>query len=82
MLTRNGRVYPNDTALIELRPGKKIRTAITWREFDERANKFANALMDKGVMKGDRVIHWMMNSIDWLVAYFGIIRTGIWNVLP
>ncbi|MBA7652906.1 Long-chain-fatty-acid--CoA ligase [subsurface metagenome] len=80
MLTRNGRVYPNDTALIELRPGKKIRTAITWREFDERANKFANALMDKGVMKGDRVIHWMMNSIDWLVAYFGIIRTGAWAV--
>jgi len=30
--------------------------------------------------KGDRVIHWMMNSINWLVAYFGIVRTGAWAV--
>ena len=22
----------------------------------------------------------MMNSIDWLIAYFGIIRTGAWAV--
>jgi len=80
MLARNGRVYPNEIALIELRPSKKIRTSITWRGFDERANRCANALMDRGVRKGDRVIHWMMNSIDWLVAYFGIIRTGAWAV--
>ncbi|MFC2020767.1 class I adenylate-forming enzyme family protein [Chloroflexota bacterium] len=80
MLARNGRVFSYNTALIELRPSKKTRTAITWGEFDERANKFANALMDRGVKKGDRVIHWMMNSIDWLVTYFGIIRTGAWAV--
>ena len=79
MLARNGRVYPSETALIELRPGRKIRKSITWREFDERANKFANALMGRGVRKGDRVIHWMMNSLDWLIAYFGIIRTGAWE---
>jgi acyl-coenzyme A synthetase/AMP-(fatty) acid ligase len=36
----------------------------------------ANALIDRGVRKGDKVIHWMMNSINWLEAYFGIIRTG------
>ncbi len=80
MLARNGRVYPSEVALIELRPGKQARTAITWREFDQRANKFANALRDRGVNKGDRVLHWMMNSLDWLVAYFGIIRTGAWAV--
>ena len=25
-------------------------------------------------------MHLMMNSIDWLVAYFGIVRTGAWVV--
>jgi len=80
MLARNARMYPNDGALIELKPSKKIRKEITWKEFDERVNKIANALIDRGVSKGDKVIHLMMNSINWLEAYFGIIRTGAWAV--
>jgi acyl-CoA synthetase (AMP-forming)/AMP-acid ligase II len=80
MLARNARMYPNDSALIELRPSCKLRKEVTWREFDERANRVANALIERGVGKGDRVIHLMMNSINWLEAYFGIIRTGAWAV--
>ena len=80
MLSRNARMYPEDSALIELKPSKKIKKEITWREFDERANRIANALMDRGVGKDDKVIHLMMNSINWLEAYFGIIRTGAWAV--
>ena len=80
MLARNARMYPEDSALIELKPSKKIRKEITWREFDERANRIANALIDRGVGKGNKVIHLMMNSINWLEAYFGIIRTGAWAV--
>jgi len=80
MLTRNAMVYSNDTALVELKPSEKIRKEISWKEFDERANRVANALIDKGIRKGDKVIHWMMNSINWLEAYFGIIRTGAWAV--
>ena len=80
MLALNARMYPNETALIELRPSQKMRKEITWREFDEQANRVANALAERGVGKGDKVIHLMMNSIDWLEAYFGIIRTGAWAV--
>lgn len=80
MLSRNARMYPDDTALIELNPDEKLRSEITWREFDQRANRVANALLDMGIRKGDRVIHLMMNSIAWLEAYFGIIRTGAWSV--
>ncbi len=69
-----------DTALVELTPSKNFRKEITWKEFDERANKVANALMARGVRKGDKVLHLMMNSINWLEAYFGIIRTGAWAV--
>lgn len=80
MLARNARMYPDDNALIELRPSKNIRNVISWKEFDERANRIANALVARGIGKGDKVIHWMMNSINWLEAYFGIIRTGAWAV--
>ena len=80
MVARNRRMYPNDTALIELKPSQRIRKEITWKEFDERVNRIANALIERGIKKGDRVIHWMMNSINWLEAYFGIIRTGAWAV--
>jgi acyl-CoA synthetase (AMP-forming)/AMP-acid ligase II len=80
MLARNARLYPNDVALIERIPAEKKRTEITWKQFDEKVNRFANVLIHKGIKKGDKVIHLMMNSIDWLIAYFGIVRTGAWAV--
>jgi len=80
MLTTNARMYPDDTALVELIPSQKLRREITWREFDQTANKVANTLIERGVRKGDKVIHLMRNSITWLEVYFGIIRTGAWAV--
>ena len=80
MLAKNARLYPEDTALIELKAGINYRHEINWREFDDRANKIANALYNIGIRKGDKVVHLMTNSIDWLIAYFGIIRTGAWVV--
>jgi acyl-CoA synthetase (AMP-forming)/AMP-acid ligase II len=80
MLTRNARMYPEKTALIERTPAENKRQTITWREFDQQANRFSQILKDKGIKKGDKVMHLMTNSIDWLVAYFGIVRTGAWVV--
>ncbi len=80
MLARNARMYPDDCALVELKPSQDFRREITWKEFDDKANQVANALLDMEVTKGDKVIHWMMNSIDWLIVYFGILRSGAWVV--
>ena len=80
MLARNARMYPDDSALVELKPSLNYRREITWRQMDDEANRVANALIDTGVKKGDRVTHWMMNSIDWLIVYFGILRSGAWVV--
>jgi acyl-CoA synthetase (AMP-forming)/AMP-acid ligase II len=80
MLARNARMYPDKIALVERIPAEKKRLTITWREFDERANKFSQVLRAKGIKKGDKVMHLMNNSIDWLVVYFGIVRTGAWVV--
>jgi acyl-CoA synthetase (AMP-forming)/AMP-acid ligase II len=76
ILARNARLYPDSTALVEITPSKNLRKTITWKEFNDRANKVANALLERGIKKGDVVMHLMMNSICWLEAYFGILKTG------
>lgn len=76
ILARNARLYPDKIALTEITPSQNRRREITWREFNDRANRVANALITRGIKKGDVVIHLMMNSINWLEAYFGILKTG------
>jgi acyl-CoA synthetase (AMP-forming)/AMP-acid ligase II len=80
ILARNARMYGDEVALTERDGATKTKRAITWKEFDDAANKVANALMAKGIKKGDKVIHLMMNCLEWLPAYFGILRTGAWAV--
>ncbi|MDX9786041.1 MAG: AMP-binding protein [Desulfobacterales bacterium] len=80
ILARNARLYGKDVALIEREPAKNIRREISWREFDDQANRVAQALTRRGIKKGDRVVHLMMNSLEWLPIYFGILRTGAWAV--
>jgi acyl-CoA synthetase (AMP-forming)/AMP-acid ligase II len=76
MLARNARLTPNAIALVEITPSKNHRRTITWKEFDDNANRFANALIARGIKKGEVVMHLMMNSAQWLEAYFGILKTG------
>lgn len=76
MLSRNARMYPEEISLIERDPANGRRKEITWLEFDNLANRFANALLARGVKKGDKVVLLMMNCLEWLPIYFGILRTG------
>ncbi|MBW1720586.1 MAG: AMP-binding protein [Deltaproteobacteria bacterium] len=80
ILARNARMYGDETALIEREPAVGGRRAITWKEFDETANRVAGALMAGGVRKGDKVGLLMTNCLEWLPIYFGILRTGAWAV--
>lgn len=63
-------------ALIETAGTEKSRSEITWNEFDKAANRFANLLLCRGIKKGDKVAILLMNSIEWLPIYFGILKTG------
>ena len=62
--------------LIEPIPSAEFRREITWREFDEQANKVANLLLKKGIKKGDQVAILLMNCLEWLPIYFGILKSG------
>ncbi|MCR4787113.1 MAG: acyl--CoA ligase [Lachnospiraceae bacterium] len=62
--------------LVEPNPMHSYRREITWQVFDEKANRFANLLLKRGVKKGNKVAILLMNCIEWLPIYFGILKTG------
>ncbi|MBQ4381738.1 MAG: acyl--CoA ligase, partial [Oscillospiraceae bacterium] len=63
-------------SLIEASRGGAFRKTLTWGEFDVRANRFANLLLTRGIGKGDKVAILLMNCIEWLPVYFGILKAG------
>ena len=62
--------------LIETNPKEHYRKEITWKEFDDKANRFANYLIQNNINKGKKVAILLMNCIEWLPIYFGILKTG------
>jgi acyl-CoA synthetase (AMP-forming)/AMP-acid ligase II len=62
--------------LIENNPAGEYRRDMTWRVFDEKANRIANLLIKRGIKKGDKVAILLMNCLEWLPIYFGILKAG------
>ena len=62
--------------LIQPTTDEPYRREITWNVFNEKANRFANMLLSRGVKKGDKVAILMYNCLEWLPIYFGILKTG------
>ena len=75
-ITEVRRVTWKEYELIEPNPLSHYRREITWKVFDEKANRFANLLLERGVRKGDKVGILLMNCLEWLPIYFGILKTG------
>lgn len=73
---RDNAVTWRDYELIESSNAGVYRREMTWKEFDVKANRFANLLITRGVKKGDKVAILLMNCLEWLPIYFGILKTG------
>ena len=76
-------VFNLATTLIESaheNPGKFVcRTAdrdVSYAELDDQSGRFAAALLDKGVERGDRVAVQLPNVPEFLVAYYGTLKAG------
>ena len=65
-----------ESALVETPHKYRYRKELTWREFDEKANQLANLLTVRGVKRGDKVGILLMNCIEWLPIYFGVLKSG------
>ncbi len=74
---RDAAVTWRDFSLIEnARPDAPYRREMTWRDFDRRANRFANLLLSRGLRRGTKVGILLMNCLEWLPLYFGVLKAG------
>ena len=69
-LARTARELPDKTALIF------VDSKITYRQLNDMANRFANALIDMGVKPGDKVAMLMPNMPQLAAAVYGAWRAG------
>ena len=65
-----------ESELVETIPDKTFRAEMTWKAFDEKANRFANFLLSRGYKKGDKIAILLMNCLEWLPIYFGVLKAG------
>ena len=71
-LAKRAELDPDVEAFVGVESGLRL----TYREFNERACRTANALVDLGVGKGDRVALLMMNGAEYIESFFAIARIG------
>jgi fatty-acyl-CoA synthase len=69
-LRRAVRLYPNREAVV----CGDVRE--TYAQFQERANRLANALTDLGVQKGDRVVLLAPNCHRFMECFYGVTAIG------
>ena len=63
-------------SLMQSTGGGSYRREMSWSDFDQRANRFANLLLTRGIEKGQKVAILLMNCLEWLPVYFGILKAG------
>ena len=74
---RDRAVTWREFSLIERsRPDEPYRREMSWGQFDKKANRFANLLLSRGVKRGTKVGILLMNCLEWLPIYFGILKAG------
>jgi len=62
--------YPDKAAVVYL------GETFTYRRLKDLSERFASGLAARGVAKGDRVMVYIPNSIQWVIAFLGIQRSG------
>ena len=75
-LENNKNLTWREFSLTQETAAEYYRREITWGEFNARSNRFANLLLSRGIKKGEKVAILLMNCLEWLPIYFGILRAG------
>lgn len=62
--------FPDKVALIH----EDVRA--TYAEINGQANQLARWLIDQGVTGGDRVVLLLENSLEYVISYYGVLKSG------
>jgi long-chain acyl-CoA synthetase len=69
-LETSARFFPNHPAV------REFDKETSYGELNEKANRVASTLVKLGIAPGDHVALCAPNSVDWMAAYFGILKMG------
>ena len=72
LLTKRADLHPDKEAFVDVQGGARL----TYFQYNANANRIANALKEKGIVKGDRVAILMMNSAQYMELFFAIAKIG------
>lgn len=72
---RNANKWGEKEAVVEQSEQGRV-AAYTFEEFNDRIDRLANGLTDRGVEQGDRVALYMKNKIETLEAFLSIMKLG------
>ena len=84
VLAKRAHMNPANEALYDVAAGRRFN----YLELNSRTNQVANALLELGVKKGDRVSLLMMNSHEFVTTFFAIAKIGAvivplnWRLVP
>ena len=73
---RDQAVTWREASLIESATDSPYRRELTWSAFDKMANRFANLLLSREIPRGTKVGILMMNCLEYLPIYFGVLKAG------
>ncbi len=73
---RDQAVTWREASLIESATDSPYRREMNWRTFDQMANRFANLLLSRETPRGTKVGILMMNCLEYLPIYFGVLKAG------
>jgi long-chain acyl-CoA synthetase len=66
--------FPDKAAVIDLHGG--VERLVTYAQLDERADRIAGLLQQRGVLPGERVGMIVGNRVEFLEIFFGAMRAG------
>jgi len=77
LLRKNARKYSDNVALTCYVEGDTEGVRVTYRELNAAANRFANALSELGLQKGDVGAIMCHNCVQYIIAEWGFLKANI-----
>lgn len=83
LITEAAKRHPEKRSVVfsKLEENRYEYSAYTFQEFEERSNRFAHALLERGVRRGDRVLLFVKPCLDFSVLTFSLFKIGALPVL-
>jgi acyl-CoA synthetase (AMP-forming)/AMP-acid ligase II len=84
LLTKRAAITPNKEAFVEWERERRF----TFAQLNERSNRIASVLVERGIKPGDRVATLLKNGIEFVESYFAIAKIGAvmvpvnWRLVP